>query len=596
MSLPPSSSLLDALLAAVARRYRVPALAVVCAPGGESSGPNSGPNSGQNSGHPSAATLLALAIEQAREAIARGEAPNASSARLFTGALARLIRDALRENGGDPVFQAMLLRHRTAVVREYASLAAHADRDRRRIHASINAIAHPAKQQRLDAGAQRDALSRLHALAFAHAWAQFGDALQAAVDTPELARDAALQRNLAQLLGSAELQRLRRLDALATDPQVRGYRALWERQGPRPGSSGALARGVSAKQRGAEVEALASDALETLARRLNEACRRPDGEPPLASYRVVNSMRVPATIPASHERAKTEWDVVLLRRTRALTPTALAGTDAQTWDVCLLVEAKASVDAATTDLPRLLRGLALLAHADPDTVYSFQTQQGTVQLNGASLAALRTDAAALARTVLYCCDAPADTAPRVLSPASRMQLLSAPASLEFANALAHGRGVSDADLEPVWRELLEAPRWRAVLDQYLTLRQVRDLMVHADDLRAAVAAPAADGAAHAPGAGARVATTVRPSTQPGAAMDTQPKRLSDTQVQVENKIYGYRSREEADRFMQCLRDGDANWCVADCPPQTVVDAYPADARKGAGITIGPPSGGLDNDE
>ncbi|OLL32067.1 3-deoxy-D-arabino-heptulosonate 7-phosphate synthase [Burkholderia sp. SRS-W-2-2016] len=580
MSLPPSSSsslpdaLLAALLTSVARRYRLPALAAVCVPTEQAS----------------AATLLALAIDEARDAIARGEAPEPSNARLFTGALARLIREALREKGGDPMFQAMLLRHRTAVVREYASLAAHAERDRRQIHASINGIAHPAKQQRLDAGAQRDALSRLHALAFAEAWAQFGDALQAALDAPELAHDAALQRNLAQLLGSAELQRLQRLDALATDQQVRGYQALWERQGPRPGSSSALARGVSAKQRGAEVEALASDALETLARRLNEACQRQDGEPPFASYCVVNSMRVPATIPASHERAKTEWDAVLLRRTRALPPNALAGAAADTWDLCLLVEAKASVDAATTDLPRLLRGLTLLAHADPATVYSFQTQQGTVQLNGASLAALRTDEAALARTVLYCCDAPADTAPRVLNPASRMQLLSAPASLEFASALADERAAADADLEPVWRELLEAPRWRAVLNQYVTLRQVRDLMVHADDLRDAVAA--------APGAGARVATSVRPSTQPGAAMDTQPKRLSDTQVQVESKIYGYRSREEADRFMQCLRDGEANWCVADCPPQTVVDAYPAGARKGAGagITIGPPSGGFDKDE
>jgi len=48
-----------------------------------------------------------------------------------------------------------------------------------------------------------------------------------------------------------------------------------------------------------------------LARRLNEA------EGSLASYCVVNSMRVPAAMPASHERAKTEWDVVLLRRAKA---------------------------------------------------------------------------------------------------------------------------------------------------------------------------------------------------------------------------------------------------------------------------------------
>ena len=160
--------------------------------------------------------------------------------------------------------------------------------------------------------------------------------------------------------------------------------------------------------------------------------------------------------------------------------------DATTWDVCVLVEAKASVDAATTDLPRLVRGLTLLAHADTHTAYSFRTQQGAVRLSGASLAALAGDGAALRRTVLYCCDAPVETAPRVLSPASRMQLLSAHASLEFAGALADGRDADCVDLEPVWRQLLESPRWRPVLDQYATLREVRELMVHPEDLRAAV--------------------------------------------------------------------------------------------------------------
>ncbi|MGF6967118.1 hypothetical protein OKW43_004146 [Paraburkholderia sp. WC7.3g] len=457
MSVTPSPSLLAEMLDTVARRYRLPALAAVCAPAQQAS----------------PATVLALAIEQARETSARGEAPDAANQQFFIEALARMIREAMREEGGDPVFQAMLLRHRSAVVREYASLAAHASVDRRLIYAAVNAIAHPAKQQRRLPGPQRDALARLHALAFAEAWPELSEAVQACIDTPQIAHDAALQRGLAQLLESAALQRLRRLDGLTSDERVRHYQSLWDRQGPRPGSSTAVARGLSSKQRGAAVEASATDALDALARRLNDA------PGVVATYRVVNSMRVPATIPASHERAKTEWDVVLLRQ-------AQPPADAAAWDLCLLVEAKASVDAATTDLPRLVRGLTLLAHADPHTVYSFRTQQGTVRLGGASLAALTSDRAGLRRTVLYCCDAPVEAAPRVLSPASRMQLLSAHATLDFADALADGRDADCTVLEPVWRQLLESPRWQPVFDQYATLREVRELMVHPDDLRAVV--------------------------------------------------------------------------------------------------------------
>ncbi|MGF6737573.1 hypothetical protein OKW33_001658 [Paraburkholderia atlantica] len=81
-------------------------------------------------------------------------------------------------------------------------------------------------------------------------------------------------------------------------------------------------------------------------------------------------------------------------------------------------------------------------------------------------------------------------------------------------------------------------------------------------------------------------------------METPSKRLSDTRVQVASKIYQFRSPQEADRFEQCLRDGGASRCVADVPPETATDAYPPGTRKGsgAGITIGPPPGGLDSDE
>ena len=81
-------------------------------------------------------------------------------------------------------------------------------------------------------------------------------------------------------------------------------------------------------------------------------------------------------------------------------------------------------------------------------------------------------------------------------------------------------------------------------------------------------------------------------------MQTPWKRLSDTQVQVASKIYGFGSPQQAERFVQCLRDGGASRCIADVPPDSVTDAYPAGSRKGsgAGITIGPPPGGLDRDD
>jgi hypothetical protein len=80
-------------------------------------------------------------------------------------------------------------------------------------------------------------------------------------------------------------------------------------------------------------------------------------------------------------------------------------------------------------------------------------------------------------------------------------------------------------------------------------------------------------------------------------MQLSSTRLSDTQLRVANKLYGFRTRDEADRFEACLRDTDASQCVAQCPPSTTADADPTDSTKqsGAGITIGPPPGVLDND-
>ncbi|SOY64350.1 conserved hypothetical protein [Cupriavidus taiwanensis] len=460
----PPHPLLDAMLCAVPRRYRLPELDGACEPALDAS----------------PATTLALVIERARAALARGETPDAQLKDRFTGALARMVREAMRADGGDPVFQAMVLRHRAAPVREYASLSARASQDRRAIHAAVNAVAHPGKQQSLGAGPKREALAQLHAHAGAEAWNELHDAVQRLLEmppTPASAGEPPAARGLARLLEHPALARLRRLDTLASDALVVEYRTLWERYGPRAGSACAVAQGRSSRQRGEAAEAQATQALEALARRLNAAVGPP------APYRVVTSMRVPASIPAAHQHAKSEWDVVLLRQSAAASDSA-GGTPV--WDLCLLVEVKASVDAATTDFPRLLRGLRLLTHADKDAVYPFATREGTVPLRGAALCALPSAATALSRTVLYCCDAPAEPTPRLLSAASRMQLLSATPTLDFAATLMAETPADARALEPVWRALLEAPGWRAVLDQYAMLRQVRELVVHTDDLLATV--------------------------------------------------------------------------------------------------------------
>lgn len=453
----PCHPLIDEMLRVVARRYRLPAM-LAASPQTQKASP---------------ATALAMVIEQARQTVANGEAPDAALKRLFIDALARMIHQSMHKDHGDPAFQAQVLEHRAAQVREYVALSAHADQDRRLIHAAVNAIAHPAKLQRIPPSRQRDALAQLHALASSASWFDLSDTARRLLVMPEIVNEPPFEGGLTRLLENPALGRLQRLGALAADPLVLQYQSLWDWHGPRSGSLAAVAQGSVSQLRGAAVEALAAQALEALARRLNEA------EGTQASYRVVTSMRVPASIPASPERAKSEWDAVLLRRANTADATPV-------WDVCLLVEAKASVDAAATDFPRLLRGLRLLASAEDNVVYPFETQQGVVSLRGASLSALTTDEAGLTKAVLYCCDAPAEATLRLLNAANRMQLLSAQASLEFASTLAENPHADLQALEPVWHQLLESPRWQMVLDQYPTLRRVRELMVHNKDLLAAI--------------------------------------------------------------------------------------------------------------
>ncbi|CAD6546010.1 hypothetical protein LMG27952_04405 [Paraburkholderia hiiakae] len=457
--------LLENILRDVPRRYRLPQDVAA---------------SGMQLRNASPACALALVIEQVREATAHGATPNPTLKPRFIEALGAMIAEAIRADSGDRAYQAMVLRHRAPQVREFASLSAQADQDRRQIHAAVNAIAHPARQQRAPQAWLREALAQLHSSASsAHHEAHYAgldDTLRTLLTAPELAaKDADFEHALADLLDSPALARLCRLEALASEPLVQQYVSLLDAYGPRPGTPAALAQGRASQRRGAAVEALAVHALEALAQRLNAAQENPQ------AYRVVSSMRVPASIPGKHERAKTEWDVVLLERLHAKTLDT-----APVWNVRLLVEAKSSVESATTDLPRLMRGLRLLAHAEDNVVYTFETHQGPVQLNGASLRAQGTEESGLMKAILYCCDAPAESAPRMLNAASRMQLLSAQASLEFANAQRDGQRADPEILDAVWQQLTQSPRWHAVLHQYAMLRLVRELMVHPDDLMATI--------------------------------------------------------------------------------------------------------------
>jgi len=423
-----------------------------------------------------AETALALALERTRACVDAGMAPGPEEERAFVGALARVVDEAWQQ---DPVFQALLLRQRSAEVAEYVSLAGGVKQDRRTVRAIVNAAAHPARLQRMADDAGRAALSRLHAAASEENWPALHHALAAVLAMPASEASAPALTALQALPQDAAFARLRRYAALAAHPRVQAYLALCAQHGPQSGSADAYAQGAASRRRGNVAEAAAADALATLARGLTAATAT-------HVYRTVRSARMPGSLVASTDRAKGEWDVLVLRQA------ADAGPDTA-WEVCLVVEVKASPDAAATDLFRLLRGLNLLAAADTSLDYAFQSAEGPVRLSGASLAALSAQTDSPAPPILYCCDSPPEPAVRLLTAASRMQLLSAPATVAYAQRLDAGLDADPRELDAVWRDVVTEPRWRHVLRQYLELRQARGLMVYTPDLAVTVghaAAPA----------------------------------------------------------------------------------------------------------
>ncbi|WP_235505068.1 hypothetical protein [Variovorax sp. Root318D1] len=411
---------------------------------------------------------LAFAIAGACLAKERRLPPSAQSQEMFTCALAQLIRQALATDGGDPAFQAIVLQAQETAVHEHVQLRRARAADQRAVRTATNSIAHPGKLRRMPAGAVREALARLHALAAAGSWAALAQAVERAL-AQGLTEQPELRAPLEAMRSSPALTRLQRGDELLRLDAVRRYQALCERRGPLAGSHAAAAKGRTSAREGERAEQAAAAAFGKLAELLN---RHREGA---AGYRVVRSLRTPRGFPGTANKAKEEWDAALLH-----------GEPGAAAELILLAEIKASPAAAMSDFPRLLRGLRRLAHASAETAYAFASADGEARFLGASLRQLEPVGHLLPSHVIYCCSATAEPPPQVLSAASKAVLLAEPASLAFALQVARGKSPPHSALAPVWNELQTAPRLRAALHQYETAAKARAAMLHPDDLVAAV--------------------------------------------------------------------------------------------------------------
>lgn len=455
----PPDALLLAALRAAPRRYRLPPL-----PDGIEAASASNPE-----------TALAFAIEGARQARQHRSSPPAGLQDLFTRSLAALIRDSLAAEGGDPAFQALALRARDAEVDEYVRLARQAPGDRRAARAATDAFAHPGKLRAMAAGPLRDALSRVHELAAASEWVALAGELRQLQAQPGAGEQVLAAAGA--LLDDPGLARLHSLDSLLQREAVQRYLALCGQRGPAAGSDAAAAQGRASARTGEAGEQATVQAFRAIA----ELLERSAGE--MRALHVVRGLRTPRGFPGEAGKAKEEWDAAIVRGDG---PGGAA-------DILLLAEVKASPAAATPDFSRLHRGLQRLAHASADRSYAFPSADRDVHVSGESLRRLQPDGRALPAHVIYCCSAPAEMQPQLLSAASKAVLLAEPASLAFAGQLASGDSPPHAMLAPVWEALTTSPGLRSALHQDETSRAVREAMLHPDDLLAAVAAQVADG-------------------------------------------------------------------------------------------------------
>lgn len=458
---------LDALLLAALRtaprRYRLPPL----------------PADAETAVAGGTEATLAFAMEAARiEKASPAALPgHGGTQALFTRALAQLIREALAPERGDPAFQAAMLQAQDAQVHEHVQLSRQRAADRRTLRMAVDAIAHPGKLRREAAGAARDALVPLHRLAAAGAWAELAQAIGLLL-AQELPGAGNFRAPLEAIQSSPALQRLARGSALLQLESVQRYQALCERRGPLAGSDAAAAEGRASAQQGRIAEQAAVEAFRKIADMLNRHCQG------AATYRVARGLRTPRGFPGEASKAKEEWDAAIVRGDACGEG---GGEGDGSADLVLLAETKASPAAATSDFPRLLRGLRRLAQARADVVYAFASADGEQRIAGASLQGLRPVRRLLPPHVIYCCSAPPEALPQPLGAATKAVLLAEPASLAFAQQLARDEAPSHAVLAPVWHALATAPRLQAALHQYETAQKARAAMLHPDDLLASVA-------------------------------------------------------------------------------------------------------------
>ncbi|TFZ01077.1 hypothetical protein [Ramlibacter rhizophilus] len=439
----PDAALLAALRAAP-RRTRLPSL----------------PADPQAAGRAAPDLALATAIEIQRASLAASQPAPAWAAPLFVGALAALVETALAPVGGDPAFQALLLRRQAPVLDEFLALHAQLRADQRRVRTELDRFAHPAKHDALAATGLATALAHAHQCARAGDWAALRDALAA---LHPLA-DPPLRHALDALAQSPALARLERLQALQAHATVRRLQALHAARGPLAGTDAAAAQGRASARVGRQAEAEVAEVFDAMAEVLNGHAATG------TTWRAVRGLRLPAGFPGVLSGAKDEWDIALV----------VFAHDAAR--VALLGEVKASPAAAVPDLPRLLSGLRRLALAQPGMRYRFASEHGPIDLPGEALRALRPRGGALPERVVYCCNAPPEAQPPPLSAAARALLLGEAETLEFALRHADAGRADPAPLQSLWEGLASRPRLRPVLQQFETARIVRDAMLRPQDL------------------------------------------------------------------------------------------------------------------
>jgi hypothetical protein len=263
------------------------------------------------------------------------------------------------------------------------------------------------------------------------------------------------------------LPALERAVDLGAQPAVRRYEALRRQRGPLAGSAAAAAQGRTHAQRGERAEQATVRAFASICAMLNAREQR-------AALRVVHGLRSPAR--SVGPGSKQEWDAAIVRG---------AGTRQEPADLLLLAEVKAAPAAAIPDLPRLLRGLRLLASAG---TCEFQAQGGALQVSAASLRSLQPEGDTLPTQVIYCCDADGREAPPLLASASKAVLLGQPASLVFAGRVLRGEAADPRELASLWQALAASPQLRSTLHQYALGEAVCAAMLQPADLQATVAA------------------------------------------------------------------------------------------------------------